>query len=145
MNAYNIEFVEDLGSDVLQRVELGHADDEAQKGVACAYKKISFLGRNKAGEVVGVLRAYTAWVEVYVDDIWVDPNYRKQGIGRALLNALEEHFQNKGYCHINLVTSQFQAPEFYKKCGYEVEFVRVHKQDPLFTKTFFIKYLEEAL
>ena len=58
--------------------------------------------------------------------------------------AVEDYFRKKGFEQINLTTYQFQAPEFYKKCGYVVEFQRVDKQNPLLTKYFLIKYLRES-
>ena len=63
--------------------------------------------------------------------------------GKILLQNLEERFKNKGFNNINLVTSAFQAPDFYRKCGYTEEFVRVNKVNPKFTKYFFIKYFED--
>jgi len=59
-----------------------------------------------------------------------------------LLREIEDRFTNKGYNNINLITNQFQAAEFYKKCGFEVEFIRENKENPKLTKTFFIKYLK---
>ena len=54
---------------------------------------------------------------------------------------LKKKFVNRGYNNINLVTSSFQAVEFYKKYGFKIEFIRENKQNPKFTKTFFIKYI----
>ena len=34
------------------------------------------------------------------------------------------------------VAKKLQAPELYKKCGYEVEFIRENKKDPKITKYF---------
>lgn len=50
-------------------------------------------------------------------------------------------FTGSGYNNINLVTNAFQAPDFYKSWGYEIEFIRVNQANPKLTKTFFIKYL----
>jgi ribosomal protein S18 acetylase RimI-like enzyme len=86
--------------------------------------------KSNNGTVIGDLQAYTAFAEVYVDDIWVDPSYRGQHLGQKLLKELESKFKYKGYNNINLVTSNFQAPEFYKKCGFEIEFVRINKNNP---------------
>ena len=36
------------------------------------------------------------------------------------MQAVEEHFRDKGFENMNLTTYSFQAPEFYKKHGYEV-------------------------
>jgi len=92
--------------------------------------------------VLGVLNAFTAYSEIYVDDMSVDSSHCGKGYGQKLLQELENHFEGKGFNNINLVTSAFNAPEFYKKCGFTVEFVRENKANPKLTKTFFIKYFK---
>ena len=66
--------------------------------------------------------------------------YRKQHIGRKLIETVENYFKNKGFENINLTTYGFQAPEFYKKCGFELEFIRESKEDSKLNKYFFIKH-----
>ena len=123
-----------------EKVSKGHASDEPKAGV------FAFIMKNSKNETLSVLQAYTAWSEVYIDDLWVDPKYRKQGLGKKLINKLENHFIGKGYNNINLVTSEFSdAVEFYKKCGFQVEFVRINEFNPKLTKTFFIKFFEDKL
>ena len=104
----------------------------------------SLVLRDGTGAVSGVLSAYTAYSEIYVDDLWVAEEARGKGYGKALLEALEAQFTGEGYNNVNLVTSAFQAVEFYKACGFEVEFVRENRVNPRLTKTFFIKYFREA-
>ena len=74
--------------------------------------------------------------------MWVSSSHRGKGYGRKLLQELVDHFEGKGFNNINLVTNAFSAPEFYKKCGFTVEFVRENKVNPKLTKTFFIKYFK---
>ncbi len=140
MADHSIEFLDHLSADIDVKVQRGHVNDEAGHGIVCDYKPFSLVIRSAAGDAIGVLSAYTAFAEIYVDDIWVDPCHRGIGLGRKLLTALEDHYKDKGYNNINLVTSQFQAVGFYEKCGYEVEFVRTNKQHPKLTKTFFVKF-----
>ena len=58
------------------------------------------------------------------------------------MEAVENHFKDKNFENINLTTYEFQAPEFYKKCGYKVEFIRENKKEPKLTKYFLIKHLD---
>lgn len=136
----SIEYTEDLPADIEILVSKGHEAAETAQGLPCHYKAFSLILRNETQQVVGVLSAYTAWSEVYVDDIWVDENQRGRGYGRQLLEALEKRFDGKGFNNINLVTSAFQAVDFYKKCGFELEFTRVNKTNSKLTKSFFVKF-----
>jgi len=140
MNMITIEYLNTLPINIEKMLEEGHAKDEEKSGTPCRYKKFALVTKNDEGEITGVLSAYTAYAEVYVDDIWIHPTYRKQGHGSGLLKALEERFAGEGFNNINLVTSAFQAPDFYRKCGFQLEFVRENKENPKLTKFFFIKY-----
>jgi len=142
MSKYRFEQVNTLESSIEDKVQQGHIADELKKGIACNYKPFSIVAYGTDKEVLGVLMAYTAFAEIYVDDLWVEPSQRKKGLGRELLAQLEMRFEGKGYNNINLVTSQFQAPAFYEKCGFNLEFVRKNKHNPQLSKSFFIKYFK---
>lgn len=142
MTDFKIEYLNILPDDIAEKIQHGHIIDEASHKIVCDYKEFSFVVKKNDDTVIGALTAYTAFSEIYVDDIWVDPSYRKLGLGKKLLGELESYFQDKGYNNINLVTSQFQAPGFYEKCGFEVEFIRENKYNPKLTKIFFIKYFD---
>ncbi|MCW8418696.1 hypothetical protein OQJ18_04285 [Fluoribacter dumoffii] len=62
----------------------------------------------------GYLNAFTAYAEIYVDGIWVHAQHRCRGDRRMLLQILDNRFEEKSSNNINSVTSEFQAPEFYK-------------------------------
>ena len=68
----------------------------------------------------------------------VGKEYRRDGVGSKLVAAVEDAYRGKGYEKIALTTFGFQAPEFYKKLGYELEFVREDK-DPKLSKYFYLK------
>ena len=141
MNELHIEYTEDLSEAADAKMTEGHENYERENGIEINFKNFSFTLSDEKGEVFGVLSAYTAYSEIYVEDLWVDESLRQKGYGRKLLQTLEDYFDGKGYNNINLVTNEFQAPLFYKKCGYDIEFVRVNKSNSKLTKTFFIKYL----
>lgn len=145
MEQYTVEFIDKLPEDVEEKMSKELIEYESAQGIDVNYKKFSVILRDKKGNVLGVINAFTAFAEVYVDDIWVPKFFRGRGYGKKLLNALENHFKEKGFNNINLVTSAFQAPNFYKKCGFSTEFVRENKKNPLLTKTFFVKYFDEEV
>lgn len=111
----SIEFLDGLPKDIDGKLRQGHERYEANHGIVCDYKTFSMVLRDAGGETIGVLSAYTAFAEIYIDDIWVDANHRNRGLGRKLLEALEDRYKDAGYNNINLVTSQFQAVGFLPK------------------------------
>ena len=72
------------------------------------------------GNVIGGLLGGTYWGWLYVDILWVDERYRRQGIGSRLLLAAEAEAKIRGCHHVHLDTMSWQAPEFYRKHGYAV-------------------------
>ena len=67
--------------------------------------------------------------------------YRGKGIGTELIDTVLEYYKDYGFNNINCCTNEFQAPGFYEKCGFELEFVRKNKANPKLSKYFYIKYL----
>ena len=134
---YKIEFTDTLSEDIEEKMRKDLVDYESSHGIDVNYKKFALVLKDESGNVIGVLNAFTAFSEIYVDDMWVDSFYRGKGYGRKLLQELENHFEGKGFNNINLVTSAFNGPEFYKKCGFNVEFVRENKINSKLTKTFY--------
>lgn len=122
-------------------VEAEHSKYEQKKGALCNYTPFHYVAK-KNEETIGVISGYTCWEEVYIDDLVVREEYRGQGVGKLLMETVELGFANQGFDNINLVTSAFEAPGFYKKCGYELEFVRRNKENPKLDKYFFVKFLD---
>lgn len=134
--------IHDALSDADQAVvSAGHSAYEQAHGIDIKFRRFVLVLHDAQGALCGALQAYTAYAEIYVEDLWVAEASRRRGYGRQLLARLEDEFAHSGYHNINLVTNAFQAPDFYVKCGYQVEFVRVNAHNPLLTKTFFVKYL----
>ncbi len=81
------------------------------------YKKIV----NDEGEIIaGCLAKMYCWNVIYVDILWIDEAYRKQGLGSKLLKEIERIAVEENCTLIHLDTFDFQAKDFYIKHGYEV-------------------------
>ena len=138
-----VEFVDQLRDDIEKVKEQDLVRYEADAGVDVNYKPFALVLTDNDSTVIGTINAYTAYSEVYIDDIWVHSNHRSKGYGRKLIEALENKFRGKGFNNINLITSQFQAPEFYIKCSFQLEFVRKNLKNPSLTKYFFVKFFDD--
>ncbi|WP_221633936.1 GNAT family N-acetyltransferase [Nocardioides luti] len=72
------------------------------------------------GELLGgcVGNTVDVWQWLTVDLMWVSPDRRGEGLGRSLLDAVEEQARARGCRWSKLNTWDFQAPDFYARCGY---------------------------
>lgn len=80
-------------------------------------KKIVDENNNIIG---GCLAKMYCWNVMYIDVLWIDDAYRKQGLGERLLREIEQIARDKKCSLIHLDTFDFQAKDFYVKYGYEV-------------------------
>jgi len=83
-------------------------------------ENISFIIKDEEGKVVGGITGNMFWHHLHIDFLWIDQKARGKGYGSELLKKMEEFAIKKGCRLIYLDTFSFQAPEFYKKNGYEV-------------------------
>lgn len=56
-----------------------------------------------------------------IEDIYVKPEARRQGIGRAMLEAVEEFCAAKGISYVEVQAVEEDAVTFYRSLGYEPE------------------------
>ena len=105
--------------------------------VALNFEEFCFTAEDD-GRIAGVITGRAYYNEVHIGDLIVGKEYRRDGVGSKLVAAVEDAYKGKGFEKIALTTFGFQAPEFYKKLGYEFEFVREDK-DPKLNKYFYLK------
>lgn len=126
--------VNDRIDDFINREFSGYAKD---CDVKLGYEEFCFAAED-GDAIAGVITGHAYYNEVHIGDLIVGKDYRRAGVGSKLVAAVEDAYKGKGYEIIALTTFGFQAPEFYKKLGYEVEFIREDK-DPKLNKYFYIK------
>ena len=107
-------------------------------GVTCQYTPFAFAARQD-GKLLGVIKGHAMYREAHISELIVAEEARGQGIGTKLLAAAEAFFAGKGFDNLNLTTYRFQAPEFYRKHGFTLEFIRENPDCPALAKYFFIK------
>ena len=80
---------------------------------------------DEEGKLIGgcVMVIYP-WKIAFLNLLWVDEQYRRQGLGSALIHEYERIAREKD-CYISLIyTFDFQAKPLYEKHGYTVSGIR---------------------
>jgi len=81
----------------------------------------SLLVAEDAGRIVGsVIAGFDGW-RAHVYRMAVDPNVRQGGVGRALVEAMEERFRSLGAKRSDAIVylSNDVGRAFWRACGYE--------------------------
>lgn len=85
------------------------------------------------GVIVGFASYFPAWYSwsgkaLYLDDLYVQQQYRHKGIGRDLLNAVIDKARSENCIKVRWQVSNWNtnAIEFYKKMGAEIDEVEIN-------------------
>ena len=133
-----IEHMESIDHEVGRRIGDAFQRFAACNNIVCDYTPFAFVA-SENGEIVGVITGHSYYREAHISDLIVFENHRNKGLGRSLIEIAENYCMSIGVENINLSTYHFQAPDFYKKCGFEIEFIRNHREEPKLNKYFFTK------
>ncbi len=104
-------------------------DPDAESRAALERKFLHELHENAAGvlaaESFGVLRGWGAQVprSNLISDLWVDPAFRRQGVGARLLDALMAQILLCGFGEALVGTHADNAPAIalYEKAGFRID------------------------
>lgn len=70
--------------------------------------------------ILGGIEGQVSGSWLYIDTLWLDETLRGKGYGVRLMNVMEQAAVQRGVQKAFLGTATFQAPNFYKKLGYQV-------------------------
>lgn len=76
------------------------------------------------GEFVGSIVVQLFWKQLHIKYLLVEENYRGKGIARHLMDHALEFGKKRGCQFAFVETMSFQAPDFYQKMGFTIEFSR---------------------
>lgn len=102
----DIRLKKELNEDEKAFTEVENENYEIANGVDFNYASFHFVAKENE-EVLGVISGFACYAEVYIDGIVVKEKERARGVGRKLLQTVEDNFTGKGFNNINLVTNYF--------------------------------------
>ena len=111
---------DDVPAEAGDVVDQGLGDANAAAAPLHEVRPLSCFARTPSGDVVGgaVGRTWGACCEL--QQLWVAPAHRRQGVGARLVRLFESQSAARGCRLAYLETWSFQAPSLYRALGYEV-------------------------
>ncbi len=78
------------------------------------------IAQNAAGKIVASVYVEIKGERGYLGMLGVDPAEQGKGLGRVMVNAVEDYCRNKGCSGVDLVVISLRTdlPPFYRKLGY---------------------------
>jgi GNAT superfamily N-acetyltransferase len=82
------------------------------------YKRLAISlreGNAIVGGIVGEIWTTVLFIQLF----WLEQRLRSKGFGAKLIKAIEDEARRFGATHAYVDTMSFQAPGFYRGCGYK--------------------------
>jgi ribosomal protein S18 acetylase RimI-like enzyme len=118
------------------------AYNEAQAGPRNK-QDFAFFVKSETDEFVGGLLGFTHFNHFFVSALYVDQQFRKEGIGRELMARAETLALEQGCDAIYLDTFDYQAPGFYEKLGFKV-FGKLEDYPPGHERLYLVKRIRDS-
>jgi ribosomal protein S18 acetylase RimI-like enzyme len=83
-------------------------------------RDVTLFVRDHLGAIKGGLLGYVWGGWLHITELWLSNECRGDSLGRQLLETAEREAASSGARGAFLSTFDFQAPDFYRRYGYEV-------------------------
>ncbi len=80
----------------------------------------NYIIKDQGKIIAGIKADIYHWKILYIEVLYLEPDYRGKGLGSALLEKVEQEAREMGATLVHLDTFDFQAKDFYIKHGYEI-------------------------
>lgn len=91
-----------------------------EAGVQPDSRSLAWVVRQDNERLIGGLAAEARYGWLHIRLLWINPDARQGGAGRALITAAERYARSAELVGLLTDTSSFQAPAFYTRCGFEI-------------------------
>jgi GNAT superfamily N-acetyltransferase len=105
-------------------------------------RALSCFVRDEAGTLIAGIDGFTWGGYAKVVHLWVDESQRGRGLGSALFDAAEREARARGCGVMRVDSHSFQAPDFYRRRGYE-QITETTGTPAGHSEFFFVKQLDQ--
>ncbi|MFY7114719.1 GNAT family N-acetyltransferase [Enterobacter cloacae complex sp. SHL020] len=121
MEGIHIDICDVIAADDYRIVENGLNGFNDNTTGYCDRQPLGVIVRDShTGKAQGGMIGRTSLGLMFIDLFWLQPELRFQGLGKEILTRFESEGKKRGCLAGVLYTISFQAPEFYRKYGWEV-------------------------
>ncbi len=99
--------------------------DASNKGIKPEIHSFAFFIRDEKNDIIAGANGFVIYGSIYTDQLWVEENFRNQGLGKMLMEKIHEYGKEQSCKMATVSTLDFQeALLFYQRLGYKIDFVR---------------------
>lgn len=97
----------------------------AEPGTPGKAYPFAFFMRDALAQLIAGCNGSVIFGSIYTDQLWVDQQYRPQGLGKQLMEAVHAYGKKMSCSFANVHTMSFQKTRgFYENLGYSLEYER---------------------
>ena len=116
----NVEVIHEENPEVLNALVAGVREHKVENMGPEETMPLSVIARDDEGKIIGGVSGRTIFKNFLIEVVWVDKQTRGTGLGRKLMQKAESEATQRGCLVSQVDTLSYQAPDFYKKLGFEV-------------------------
>lgn len=131
-NEYPISYEPNASPEDKAFVDKGICDYAKQQKGMDPFEFFDFFVRDKHGQILAGCGGVMSYGCLYTGSLWVTEAFRGKGFGTRLLQAAENLALKRECTMATLHTMDWEALDFYKQQGYQIELVREgHKNNSI--------------
>lgn len=115
----NLETIDDPEPDLVSELSDLLYEHNCRASGTRDYRTFAIVLRHPDGSLRAGAAGWTRWGWLHLDLLWVEEALRGQGVGTSLLVATERIARERGCTMLTVDTASFQAPDFYRKRGFQ--------------------------
>lgn len=124
MKKMDLKFTDNPSSQEIDALMQGILEQAKEIRGLSGIKPFGFFYKDAGGEILAGCNGMLFYGSMYVDQLWVDKSLRNQGIGTQIMQKAEEFARKSDCSMITLNTMDWEALDFYKKLGFQLDFER---------------------